>query len=208
MSSHYFTSNEPAKNSELKKVRIQVRGLDFPMMTADSVFSSSGLDSGTKVLLDAVPAPAAAGTFLDLGCGWGPIAAVLATESPEATVWAVDVSERAVDLTARNAARLGLTNVLALTEDQALQKQADDQTTFDLIWSNPPVRIGKKPMQELLLKWISKLNEAGRAYLVINKNLGGDSTAKWLITEGFEVEKIASKKGFRVFCVTNKQSPV
>ncbi len=182
-------------------VRVEIQDLSLRMFTADQVFSSSGLDIGTRVLLEAVPTPPQEGTFLDLGCGWGPIATVLAIRSPDAEIWAVDVSERALNLTARNAASLGLSNIETMTESKALERQESSGVTFDLIWSNPPVRIGKKPLQKLLLRWLPHLSEVGIAYLVISKNLGGDSMARWLDGQGFTVKRIASKKGFRVLSV-------
>ena len=198
MADHYFTSNVPASDSELRDVTVHARGHHLVMSSADRVFSSGALDPGTRVLLDVAPPPPQTGIFLDLGCGWGPIAALLALEAPDASVWAVDVSERALDLTARNAARLGLSNIFPLTEADALERAAAEGTQFDLIWSNPPVRIGKAEMLALLDRWLSKLSPEGVAYLAIAKNLGGDSAARWLADQGYSVKKAASKKGFRV----------
>ena len=104
------------------------------------------------VLLAQVPAPPPAGTFLDLGCGWGPIALTLGRTAPEATVWAVDVNERALDLLRRNAARLGLDNVRVARPDAVPPTER-----FDLIWSNPPIRIGKAALHELLRAWLPRL---------------------------------------------------
>lgn len=173
------------------------------MKSADRVFSSGGLDAGTKVLLDEVPEPPEEGTFLDLGCGWGPIAAVMGTESPASTIWAVDVSERALDLTEKNMTRLGLANVTALTEQQAIARAEQEGTRFDLIWSNPPVRVGKAALQQIVGQWLGRLAPDGEAYLVISKNLGADSAARWLSQNGYRVERIASKRGFRVLRVRN-----
>jgi 16S rRNA G1207 methylase RsmC len=75
---------------------------------------------GTKVLLDNMPNPPAGGDFLDLGCGWGPISLTLATLSPHARIWAVDVNERALDLVRRNAAELGLENILAVRPEDVM----------------------------------------------------------------------------------------
>ncbi len=168
------------------------------MKTAEGVFSSKGLDAATAILLDQVPKAPPTGTFLDLGCGWGPIAAALAAESPEATIWAVDVNPRALELTKKNLASLGAKGAEVLSEEEALSRASQDGTRFDLIWSNPPVRIGKSALQQLLLRWLPKLTGPGVAYLVIGKNLGSDSLAKWLGTQGFSAHRLASKRGFRV----------
>ena len=132
----------------------------------------------------------------DLGCGWGPIALTLGFASPKADIWALDVNERALDLTRRNAELNGVRNVHAVTADEI-----PSDVTFDLIWSNPPIRVGKDVLHELLMTWLPRLNAGGTAYLVVQKNLGSDSLIPWLATQlgdGYEVSKYASSKGFRV----------
>lgn len=163
---------------------------------SNGVFSGNRLDLGTSVLLKRVPEPAQEGTFLDLGCGWGPIALTMAFESPKADVWALDVNERALELTKRNAEINGIGTIHAVTADEI-----PHDLTFDLIWSNPPIRIGKEALHELLMAWLPRLNAGGAAYLVVQKNLGSDSLIPWLATQlgdGYEVSKYASTKGFRV----------
>ena len=103
---HYFTAS-PASADERRRLRVRLAGRDVEVEVAPGIFSPGGLDKGTRVLLDEAPAPPATGTFLDLGCGWGPVALTLGLRSPGATVWAVDVNERAVDLCRRNAAVAG-----------------------------------------------------------------------------------------------------
>jgi len=111
-------------------------------------------------------------------------------------VWALDVNERALELTKRNAEINGIGTIHAVTADEI-----PHDLTFDLIWSNPPIRIGKEALHELLMAWLPRLNAGGAAYLVVQKNLGSDSLIPWLATQlgdGYEVSKYASAKGFRV----------
>ena len=70
--------------------------------------------------------------------------------------------------------------------------------TFDEIWSNPPIRIGKQALHELLLAWLPRLRPGGRAVLVVGKNLGADSLQRWLTDQGWPTERLASARGFRV----------
>jgi 16S rRNA G1207 methylase RsmC len=195
---HYFSS---APSGPLKERRIPVRlaGRDVEVTTAGGVFSPDHVDLGTRVLLDAVPAPPETGDLLDLGCGWGPVALTLALASPDATVWAVDVNERALELTRRNAAGLGLTRVNAVTPDGV-----PDAVSFDTIWSNPPIRIGKAELHAMLTHWLPRLAPDGHAWLVVQKNLGGDSLQRWIDGEfapELSVTRAASSKGFRVLDV-------
>jgi len=168
--------------------------------TAGGIFSPDHVDLGTRVLLDHAPEPPAEGDLLDLGCGWGPIALTLALESPGARVWAVDVNERALDLTRRNAERLGVTNVRAVTPDQV-----PEDVELAAIWSNPPIRVGKEALHAMLTRWLGRRAPGGQAHLVVSKNLGADSLQRWIAAElGVDVERTASAKGFRVLAVRDR----
>ena len=167
--------------------------------TAGATFSPGGLDKATAILLEEVPDPPATGDLLDLGCGWGPIALSLALDSPHATVWAVDVNERALDLVRRNSAALGLTNVNA-----ALPHDVPDDIVFRTIRSNPPIRVGKHELHGLLERWIPRLDHRSDAWLVVQRNLGSDSLQRWLAAsfpDGYSVQRAATGKGFRVLRV-------
>ena len=191
----YFAA-EPTSEDVRRRLHIMLRDHTADVEVSNGVFSGNRLDLGTSVLLKRVPEPAQEGTFLDLGCGWGPIALTMAFESPKADVWALDVNERALEVTKRNAEINGIGTIHAATADEI-----PHDLTFDLIWSNPPIRIGKEALHELLMAWLPRLNAGGAAYLVVQKNLGSDSLIPWLATQlgdGYEVSKYASAKGFRV----------
>ena len=195
---HYFSA-EPASPGELRPLRVRLRGREVSVRVAAGVFSGDRLDLGTRVLLDAVDDPPAAGTLVDLGCGWGPVTIAMAQASPGARVLAVDVNARARDLTARNAAALGLANVTVLEPGHALEALPDG---IDELWSNPPIRIGKAALHELLSTWLARLRPDGRAHLVVQRNLGADSLHRWLAEDlGADVTRTASSKGFRVLTV-------
>ncbi|MGA8994609.1 MAG: methyltransferase, partial [Nocardioidaceae bacterium] len=118
-------------------------------------------------------------------------------------VTCVDVNERALALTRENAAAHGVDDrVVAITPDAV-----DASTTYDEIWSNPPIRIGKPALHELLLAWLPRLDPAGRAVLVVGKNLGADSLQRWLGEQGYRAERLASAKGFRVLEVRPGPTP-
>ena len=172
------------------------------MTTASGVFSADRLDKGTQVLLGHVPEPPESGTLLDLGCGWGPITLALADAAPAATVLATDVNERSLVLAARNAADAGHKTVRAVEAGALLTELRESGQRLDVIWSNPPVRVGKEALHRLMLDWLPLLAEDGEAWLVVGKNLGADSLTTWLGTQGYQVERAASSKGFRVLRVT------
>jgi 16S rRNA (guanine1207-N2)-methyltransferase len=189
----YFTAR-PGSDDVRRTVPARIWGREYTFTTAAGVFAKDRLDIGTSVLLRSTEPPAGPGEFLDLGCGYGPIACALAVEAPQARVWAVDVNTRALELAAVNAAAAGVSGRLrAVGPDHV---PAD--VRFDQIWSNPPIRVGKAELHELLLRWLPRLTPAGEAWLVVGKNLGADSLQRWLTEQGFGCERHASAKGFRV----------
>lgn len=200
MSEQYFTPSPGAAMHE-RTHSFVIRGVDHRVTTASGIFSADRLDKGTQVLLDHVPDPPGQGTFLDLGCGWGPIALALADAAPRARVLAADVNERALELTARNAAAAGRAGV-HVEESSALRSRLEREgARIDLIWSNPPVRIGKEGLHALLSDWLGLLADDGEAWLVVNRNLGADSLVRWLADRSWAVSRTASSKGFRVLRV-------
>ena len=195
---HYF-SQEPGSALKPKSIIIPVAGEMVEVTSAAGTFSPAQLDFGTEVLIEQMDLAPDYGDFLDLGCGWGPIALNLAKLRPNTKVWAVDVNTRSVELTTKNAQDLGLANITA-----CLPAEVPENLTFSGIWSNPPIRIGKKELHELLLKWLPRLAVGAEAYLVVQKNLGSDSLQKWLTEElagNYEVSRYTSIKTYRVIKV-------
>lgn len=199
---HYFTA-EPAGAERHREITFMVAGRVYRMRAAGGVFSADRLDPGTAVLLRKVPPPGPrGGVLLDLGCGYGPIACVLADVSPGVTVWALDVNRRALELTGHNAAALGVADrVFPVTAGEV-----PDGLVFDEIWSNPPIRVGKSDLHDLLGRWLPRLALDGTAWLVVARHLGADSLAAWLERDGWAVERYAAQKGFRVLRVGRQAS--
>jgi 16S rRNA (guanine1207-N2)-methyltransferase len=196
VSEQYFTA-EPAAPHRAGSVHVLLGDIALELATDAGVFSPRRLDPGTRLLLDVAPLPPATGNLLDLGSGYGPLALVLAARSPAATVWAVDVNQRALALTSANAERAGVGNVrCAEPDDPALPAR------FELIWSNPPIRIGKDALHRLLAGWLDRLSPGAAAYLVVQRNLGSDSLQQWLIRSGWAAERAAARAGYRVLRVT------
>ena len=195
---HYFSAN-PSSDTRERQIDVTLAGRSLTLTTAAGVFSPDGLDRGTRVLLGSVPPPAHDGALLDVGCGWGPIAITMALHSPAASVWGVDVNERVLGLARTNAEAAGASNVtIALPDD------VPDDLRFRTIWSNPPIRVGKDELHEILLTWLPRLEVEGDAWLVVSKDLGGDSLQKWLVGalgDGFHVARASTDKGFRVIRV-------
>ena len=191
MAEHYFSA-DPSVPFTRAPVRARVWGHDVELESGSGVFAQGRLDIGTSVLLRETEPPGP-GRYLDLGCGYGVIGLAIAVAQAGATVDAVDVNERALLLASDNAVSLGLADrYIAATPDRL------PPASYDEIWSNPPIRIGKEALHALLLTWLPRLSPGGRAMMVVGKNLGADSLATWLGEQGYPTTKLASAKGFRV----------
>ncbi len=189
---HYFHTPEGPEHR--REVHATIWDLDYDFVGADGVFSGSRLDLGTSVLFRETEPPEGARRLLDLGCGFGAIAVALARSVPGALVDAVDVNERALELTRENARRHGVGDRVSV----GTPEEFDPAARYDEVWSNPPIRIGKDALHGLLTTWLARLTPDGVAHLVVGRNLGADSLARWLAGQGWDVVRTASAKGFRV----------
>ena len=192
MDEHYFTA-DPSVAFKRAPVHASVWGRELDLVSGSGVFAQGRVDIGTAILFRETEPPAP-GRILDLGCGYGLIGLAVAAAVPEADVTAVDVNERAVLLANENAASLGVADRFRATTPDAVGADA----TYDEIWSNPPIRIGKEALHQLLLAWLPRLAPGGRAVMVVGKNLGADSLQRWLGEQGYPTVRLASAKGFRV----------
>ncbi len=199
MTDHYFSAT-PSAPSRRQTVELVLPDLSVTLATDRATFSPDRIDPGTKFLLqDGPPPPSDAEQLLDLGCGYGAIAVTLARRAPWATVWAVDVNERAAGLCATNAADLDLTAIRTVIDTETSPGGAvPADIRFARIYSNPPIRIGKKALHDLLLVWLTRLTPTGRAYFVVQKHLGADSLQDWLVEQGFATERLNSRSGYRI----------
>jgi len=191
---HYFEDN-PSVPSKVRQVPLKLKDLSMELDVDRGVFSGMKIDDGTQVLLVEAAKPGKAMTILDVGCGYGPIACAVARRAPAAKVWAVDVNARARDLCAANAKKHHLDISVHAPEDMPADQQ------FDLIVSNPPIRIGKKNLHPLLELWLDRLAPGGRAELVVHKHLGSDSLQRWLIEQGWPTTRLISRAGYRILVV-------
>ena len=193
--SHYFDA-DPTVPSAPRTVPLVLPDLAVELTTDTGVFGRDAVDRGTRLLLLEGPPPPTSGDLLDLGCGYGPITVALATRAPQATVWGVDVNPRARALTAANAEAAGCTNVRVAAPDAV-----PTDVRLAAIWSNPPIRIGKAALHDLLLHWLGRLAPGGTAVLVVQKHLGADSLARWLEEAGHPTERLSSRMGYRLLAV-------
>ena len=199
---HYFSS-DPAAPKKTVSVLIQVGGKEIEIEAASGTFSSSRLDAGTAVLLKHDEHFPKDGNVLDIGCGWGPIGLSIASVSKSSKVFGIDINQRSIEQSNLNSSNLGLTNYSAMHS-----RELPSDLRFSAIWSNPPIRVGKKVLHELMETYIPRLEPGGRAMLVVQKNLGADSFQRWLSSRfpEAEVTRVSTDKGYRVISLVSPPS--
>ena len=202
MSSDHYFSETPDSEFKPKEISVEIDGRKVNVTTSGGIFSPDRIDQGTAVLLEHLDELAPSGEILDIGCGWGPISLAIAARSPKANVWAIDVNSRSLELTAKNASALGLSNIKTSRPDGV-----PENIEFSAIWSNPPIRVGKDELHGILQTWLPRLSIGAEAFLVVQKNLGSDSLQRWIEGEfaaSHSVVRFATAKGYRVLRVKRK----
>ena len=199
---HYFSS-DPAAPKKTVNISMQVGGKQIDLEAASGTFSSSKLDAGTAVLLKHADHFPKDGNVLDIGCGWGPIGLSIASLQKNSTVYGIDINQRSIEQSNLNSKSLGLKNFTAMHS-----RDLPEHLRFSAIWSNPPIRVGKKILHELMESFIPRLEPGGRAMLVVQKNLGADSFQRWLSNRfpEAEVNRVGTDKGYRVISLVSPPS--
>lgn len=187
MSEHYYTKN-PESAHDIKYIQADALGEKFEFETDAGVFSRDGIDPGTLALISALPK--FEGRALDLGCGWGAAGLPFAKKNPTSKVVMTDINERAADLAKKNAAKNAVYNVEIVSGDGFENVVG----TFDLIFTNPPIRAGKEKIYALFAESKARLNEGGSLYIVIRKQQGAPSALKFL-KEIFASAEVVERKG-------------
>ncbi|NJP35993.1 class I SAM-dependent methyltransferase [Alkalicoccus luteus] len=195
MADHYY-SKKPSAASSPRELKESVLGTELSFTVDSGVFSKGGLDFGSRLLLESLEEAKAEGRLIDAGCGWGPIGIFAAVWYPARPVLMVDVNERSVELSRRNADRNGATR--AEVRQQDLLEGLDDDSAA-MIVSNPPVRAGKEVVFRLYEQAWRVLKQNGTLTIVIQKKQGAPSTKAKLEELGFTVETAAKKKGYFIF---------
>ncbi|ELY6230131.1 16S rRNA (guanine(1207)-N(2))-methyltransferase RsmC [Cronobacter malonaticus] len=139
---------------------------DLTIKTLPSVFSRDGLDVGSDLLLSTL-SPHTKGKVLDVGCGAGVLAAVLASHSPKVRLTLCDVSAPAVEASRATLAANGFEG-----EVVASNVFSEIKGRFDMIISNPPFHDGMETSfeaaQTLIRSAVRHLNIGGELRIVAN----------------------------------------
>lgn len=191
----YFENDTSLRSQEVEK-RVIIKDIEYKFLTDNGVFSKSGLDFGTRSLLESLSLKNNKGDVLDFGCGYGPIGIFLA-KTTNLNVDMIDINKRSVLLARKNAS---LNNVIVNVFESDIYSNISKK--YEYIISNPPIRVGKKILYEILFGAKEHLNKNGELWIVINKAQGAKSLLKDLERE-YTVELVNKNKGFYIICAKN-----
>ena len=191
--SHYFVNDKNLKN-EYRSFEYNFKDKRLKFTSNTGVFSKDRLDFGTHVMLQALPDFTSKNTLLDVGCGVGCIGIPLAKVYSNLNITMIDVNERCIELSKKNAEDNNV-KVCVLLSD--LYENVNSK--YDVIISNPPIRAGKKVVFGVVEEGYNFLNGKGEIYIVIQKKQGADSMKKKMEEVYGNVEVIAKEKGYYIF---------
>lgn len=195
--SHYFEFDENIE-SKMTTMNITINNISLAISTDRGVFSYRELDYGTKVLIESLLDDkdfSNVTDVIDLGSGYGPIGLFIKTKYPNSNLTLVDVNERAIELTNHNFKENNLDANILLSD---FYENINKDMTFDLVISNPPIRIGKEKLFNMYLETSNRLEDDGEFWLVVRKKQGALSHVKYLETIFSEVKIIKRSKGYFV----------
>ena len=195
MGQYFNNENLP---SNINCIDCFIRVKKFTFNSDDGVFSKSGVDFGSRLLLDFIPLEEVGGKILDLGCGYGVIGIVL-NKLTGANVDMVDVNLRALHLTEMNVAANKCQNINVFESNV----YENINTKYTSIVTNPPIRAGKKVIYDMLFNAKEYLTDDGNLYFVIRKQQGAKSMMSDLEKE-YNLEIIEKKKGYYIIKCSNK----
>ncbi len=189
----YYYDKKPDSKSNESEVFIKINNQPYKFITDSGVFSKRGLDFGTRTLLELLDLDKIKGRVLDFGCGYGPNG-IYVSKNTDAVVDMIDINERSIKLAIKNA-KINKVKVNIFASD----KYSNINSKYDFIITNPPIRVGKKVLYEILFKAKEYLNAKGQMWLVIHKDQGAKTVVRDLKLE-YDVEIVGKKKGFYVIC--------
>lgn len=193
--SHYFMNDENLV-SQVRELIYKYASFSFTFFSDNGVFSKKSIDYGSRLLVESyLKDDTTSRKVLDVGCGYGFLGIVISIVNGS-YVDMVDVNKRAVHLTKRNIKRHNdfKGNVfLSNAYSEVTEK-------YDVIITNPPIRVGKDKLLEILTGAFDHLNDDGVLYFVIRKDQGALSIKKILENDRI-VETINKDKGYFIYKV-------
>ncbi|MCX8154001.1 MAG: class I SAM-dependent methyltransferase [Candidatus Bathyarchaeota archaeon] len=190
---HYFI-NIPTSKEKLGLIKTTLRGKSLAFLTSSSVFSKKRIDSGTRLLIEAMILPET-GTILDIGCGYGAVGIAVASSNPQLRVVMTDVNQRAVQLAKRN---LEINKVANAEVRCGYLYEPVKDLKFNCILTNPPVSAGMETVRNLIAQAPQVMTEKATFQMVIRSKIGV-KTLPAIFNKTFgNCQVLAKESGYRV----------
>jgi len=191
--SHYFMNDETLK-SDISKIKVNIFDKTYTFLTDNGVFSKERLDYGTRLLLENLDIAKMEGAVLDLGCGYGAIGIILGSINKNIFIDMVDVNERALFLSRENI-KLNSVKNLSVYESDGYKNINNE---YNYIVTNPPIRVGKEKLREILIGAKEYLKKDGELWFVMRKDHGAKTFQKEL-EKYYRIDILEKSKGFYIF---------
>jgi len=176
-----------------------IPGGPYTFEASSGVFSSRGLDPGTRILIETLDVKSG-DRVLDLGCGYGAIGIAAARRALE--VQLLDTNLLAVRCARRNIARNGVANARVALSDGF---EAAPGRTFDLILCNAPTHEGAETARQFVQGAARHLKSKGRFAVVAMRP--GLYLRQMKRVFG-AVDQLESRQGYTVLCARDAKSAV
>lgn len=185
-------ASEPIPTAARWPVSARIESLDLNVVAHGATFNTTKLDRGTALLAAQFDRLPDAERAIDLGCGSGVLAALLARQGKQVT--AVDVTWSACESSRLTAAANGLT-----IDVHRRDGLADWPEPANLIVTNPPFHIGTakdtSPTRRLFSQAGAALTPGGELWCVYNAHL---PYLPWLNAAVGQTSIVARDRGYLV----------
>ena len=150
----HFAVKDLLKNKPIQYIIGETEFCDLKFKVNENVLITRPETSELVRLIANIHQPSATSNILDIGTGSGCIAISLAKMIPQSNVYALDISEKALDVAKENAINNNV-NITFIQDDILTKTQTLTQTKFDIIVSNPPYvrELEKVDMHNNILQW-------------------------------------------------------
>ena len=184
-----------------KTIDYKINRRNYKFDVAHGLFSTYNIDVGTDLLLDVLmrrfPPKTQPKKILDIGCGYGPLGIVLASNWTASEVEMVDKDLLAIEYSKVNCKKNGILNRTNVHGSLATEDVVNKE--FDLIVSNIPAKIGDLAIKEEFIQTPIKLLAKGGAYYFVVVSALNRLIPRIGNDLGFRIEFLSKRVGHSVY---------
>ncbi|WP_312372814.1 class I SAM-dependent methyltransferase [Lachnoclostridium sp.] len=179
-------------------IHVTIEDISLDFITDPEVFSPSFADRGTLAMLSYVTFDQS-DTLLDLGCGYGLVGIYASKVLSPAKVTMCDISEKAVELSKKNAEKNQVLDGLTILQSDGFRNLPIEE--YSLILSNPPYHVDFSVPKHFIEESYRRLIMGGKLYMVTKRK----DWYKNKIISVFGGIEIHEKDGYYIFIAQKRQ---